>query len=43
VTVFDVLSALMLTTCSKKGLVMTAKQAPWMCPWKTQILVQFPI
>jgi len=28
VTVFDVLSALMLTTCSKKGLVMTAKQAP---------------
>jgi len=28
VTTFDVLSALMLSTCSAKGYVMTAKQTP---------------
>jgi len=30
VTAFDILSALMLSTCSTKGPVMTAKQTPWM-------------
>jgi len=33
VTTFDVLPALMLSTCGAKGSVMTAKQTPQMRPW----------
>jgi len=33
VTAFDILSAFMLSTCSTKGPVMTAKHTPWMQPW----------
>jgi len=33
VAAFDILSALMLNTCSTKRPVMTAKQTPWMLLW----------
>jgi len=33
VTVLDILSALILSTCDTKGPVMTAKQIPWIRPW----------
>jgi len=40
VATFDILLALMLSTCDTKGSVMTAKQTPWMRPCPCGLVVQ---